>query len=223
VSVYYNRLTFSQMIAYFLAKVNIPTETWLDMWTYEHIHAFTVAGATQAALLADLRKAVEKAITQGTTLQEFRKDFKNIIAKTGWQYNGDFDWRTRVIYGTNVRTAYAAGRWRQLMEMDSIVYLKYNHSHAVKVPREKHLMWDGLVLRKDDPWWIIHAPPNGWGCQCYLTGVSEAGLKRLGKDGPDTPPQDGTYQWLNKSTGEVVDVPVGIDPGWDYNPGEQAA
>jgi len=25
--------------------------------------------------------------------------------------------------------------------------------------------------------------------------------------------------WENTRTGETVQVPVGIDPGWDYNPG----
>jgi hypothetical protein len=32
-------------------------------------------------------------------------------------------------------------------------------------------------------------------------------------------PDLGTRQWVNKRTGEVQRVPVGIDPGWDYNPG----
>ncbi len=38
--------------------------------------------------LADFRAAVDKAISQGTTLAEFRKDFDTIVAKYGWSYNG---------------------------------------------------------------------------------------------------------------------------------------
>ncbi|MHA0401877.1 phage minor head protein, partial [Escherichia coli] len=26
-------------------------------------------------------------------------------------------------------------------------------------------------------------------------------------------------RWVNKRTGEEEDVPEGIDPGWNYNPG----
>jgi hypothetical protein len=29
-----------------------------------------------------------------------------------------------------------------------------------------------------------------------------------------------TREWTNRRTGEVMDVPTGIDPGWDYNPGK---
>lgn len=33
-------------------------------------------------------------------------------------------------------------------------------------------------------------------------------------------PTDETYEWTNPRTGEIEDVPRGIDPGWNYSPGE---
>ena len=33
------------------------------------------------------------------------------------------------------------------------------------------------------------------------------------------PPSGGTRPWINPVTGEVIEVPAGIDPGWAYNPG----
>ena len=33
-------------------------------------------------------------------------------------------------------------------------------------------------------------------------------------------PREGTYEWVNPDTGEIIDVPKGIDPGWAYNPGK---
>jgi hypothetical protein len=44
----------------------------------------------------------------------------------------------------------------------------------------------------------------------------------MGKTGPDTAPDDGTYQWKNPNTGETETIPNGIDPGFDYNPGHAA-
>jgi hypothetical protein len=41
---------------------------------------------------------VDKAITGGTTLEDFRKDFDRIVAKHGWDYNGGRNWRSKVIY-----------------------------------------------------------------------------------------------------------------------------
>jgi hypothetical protein len=35
-------------------------------------------------------------------------------------------------------------------------------------------------------------------------------------------PKEGTYEWVNPGTGEIIDVPKGIDPGWAYNPGKEA-
>ena len=33
-------------------------------------------------------------------------------------------------------------------------------------------------------------------------------------------PKEGTYEWVNPKTGEIMTVPNGIDPGWAYNPGK---
>jgi hypothetical protein len=44
-------------------------------------------------------------------------------------------------------------------------------------------------------------------------------LQRMGKSGPDTPPDDGEEIYVDKLTGELRTVPRGIDPGWDYAPG----
>ncbi len=33
-------------------------------------------------------------------------------------------------------------------------------------------------------------------------------------------PNNGEYEWTNPHTGEIIQVPNGIDPGWAYNPGK---
>jgi uncharacterized protein with gpF-like domain len=116
-------------------------------------------------LLADLRGAIDKAISSGTPLAEFRKDFDALVDKHGWTYNGGRNWRTRVIYDTNLRQSYNAGRERQMAdpELRKIrPYGLYRHGHSI-VPRQEHLAWDGIVLPLDHPWWQTHTPSNGWG------------------------------------------------------------
>lgn len=110
----YGSLPFREMIAFFRRKLNMPTQAWTDVYAAEHEWAFMVAGANRDAIVRDFREAVEKAIAEGTTLEEFRRDFDAIVARYGWDYNGGRDWRTRVIYETNLNTSYAAGRWEQL-------------------------------------------------------------------------------------------------------------
>lgn len=215
--------SFAPAVAFFRRKLNVPTERWNDLWRGHHAHGFMVAGAAQTALLDDFRVAVDAAIADGESLAQFRARFDDTVARNGWDYNGTPGWRSRVIYETNLRTAWAAGRWQQLNDPDLAIlkpYLKYNHLDGQANPRVEHEAWDGLVLRRDDPWWDSHYTPNGWGCKCWVTAVGKRDLERMGKSGPDKAPDGGTYSWTDRKTGEAFDVPVGIDPGWDYNVGK---
>lgn len=202
---------FDEQVAFFRAKLGnlIPTETWTDVWKSAHDTGFMVAGAAKADLLADLAAAVDSAISSGTTLEQFRKDFDSIVDKHGWSYRGEYNWRTRTIYRTNMATSYSAGRLAQLVE-GGFEYWIYRHSDAVMRPRPLHLSWNGLALRPDDPWWNTHYPPNGWGCQCYVVGAMNAGAVTRLRGRIEPAPDDGT---------SPDGTPNGIDKGWDYIPG----
>ena len=220
-------LPFQEAIDFFRQKVNVPTAKWADMLHGAHTRAFTVAGATKEGMLTDFRAAVDKAISQGTTLEEFRKDFDAIVQTYGWDYKGTRGWRTRTIYSNNLTTAYAAGRWAQMTDPDVVrlnPYWMYRHADGVKHPRPEHLAWNGMVWPVDDPVWKKIYPPNGWGCHCFVEPISRRELKALGKNGPDTSPDLPTEQkTLNTSAGPVtIDVPKGVDPGWGYDVGEAA-
>lgn len=216
----YGSLPFAEQNAFFRRKLNLPTQSWTDIYTAEHDWAFVVAGANRDAIVTDFRAAVEKAITEGTTLEDFRKDFDRIVARHGWDYNGGRNWRSKVIYDTNLATSFAAGRWQQLQ---AAPYWQYEHSDWVQHPRQQHVGWDGLVLAKDDPFWQTHFPPNGWGCQCKVKGLWQRDLLRLGKQSPDPMPE---VKWAEHTIGlrspngpRTVSVPEGIDPGFEYAPG----
>jgi len=217
----YLSLAFNEAIAYFRRKLSMPTAAWDELWGEMHGRAFTVAGALRDDLVADLRAAVDKAVATGTTLAEFRKEFDAIVQQYGWAYKGGRAWRTAVIYDTNLSVAYAAGHYRQRNTPAVLAarpYLRYVPSSSAH-PREEHMRWYNLVLPHDDPFWDTHTPPNGWGCKCGVITVSRREIERDGLRVGQAPPEE-YYEWTNKKTGEVHRVPVGIDPGWDYNPGK---
>ncbi|NJR43997.1 hypothetical protein HC761_00525 [bacterium] len=191
----------------------LPTDTWRDVQREAHDRAFVVAGAKKADLLADLAKAVDDSINKGLGLEYFLAEFDKIIGKHGWAYKGERNWRTRVIYQTNVAVSYAAGRLQQLRDPDLQKlkpFWKYVHSDAQLYPRPLHQSWDGLVLPADHPWFEKHFPPDGWGCGCRVTAVTAREAARAKKR---TPPNDGS-RLINGR-----EVPNGIDEGWDYMPG----
>jgi hypothetical protein len=205
-----------------LNKKPLPAESWDSLWQEVHDMGFMVAGATNGAILKDLHLAVSKAITQGTTLEQFRKDFDETVAKNGWEYNGSRNWRTQVIYDTNVRQAYNAGREAQMADPElrkMRPYGLYKHGDSA-VPRPEHLAWNGKVVPLDDPWWNTHSPMNGWGCSCKKFMLNKSDVEKRGlqiTQGSDMP-FSGTYTYTDK-LGNKSEVPVGIDPGFSYRPG----
>lgn len=225
-SAQYGSLPFQEQIDFFRQKVNLPTASWTDLWDGQHARSFVVAGATKDDLLVDLRGAVDKAISTGSTLDTFRKDFDQIVAKHGWSYNGGRNWRTRVIYETNLNSSYMTGRYAQLQKLTRTrPYWRYVHSPFVSDPRPEHKAWDGRVLRHDDPFWKTHWPPNGWGCQCRVDSLSDRDLKRMGKTGPDEAPpieMEERTVGIRGPNPRTVKVPKGIDPGFGYSVGEAA-
>ena len=250
------RLPNTAAAAFFARKLNLPSNEWSDLWREAHDKAFTVAGTLNDSgqkALEQIREAVRAAIEDGETIEEFKKRFDDIVAKTGWDYRGGRNFRTRAIFETNLRTSWAAGRFSQMQEIKSErPFWQYRHGGSAQ-PRPEHLAWDGLILHADHPWWRTHYPPNGFGCTCHVVCLSAREVDREwkkagGKGNPPkldahspgivfergprgaksnprlwTPP-DPTKDLVEvkvKGRG-VVQVPRGIDPGWDYVPGKAA-
>lgn len=218
---------FEEQLAFFKQKVSLPTQRWDDIQRAAHDRAFVVAGAVKADLIADLRGAVEKAIAQGTTLDEFRRDFKTIVRKHGWMgWKGEGTkageaWRTKVIWETNLLTSHAAGRYAQMTDPEVLAtrpYWQYRHADYVARPRPLHVSWHGLVLPANHTWFKTHWPPNGWGCHCKIRALSARDIERLNLP-ISAPPDDGFDEHVDANTGAVTHTPAGIDRGWDYAPG----
>ena len=118
-----------------------------------------------------------------------------------------------------------------------------------KVHRPEHLAFDGLILDKNDKFWLSHNPPNGWGCKCYTVAVSKARKERYEKEGipGDCPleasksermpltikikaktvsPKISYKTYINKRNGTISKVPgvcphvvSGVAPSFNFNIG----
>lgn len=211
-------MAFEEARDFIRQKLLIPTERWNDLVGGAHSKAFTVAGATKTALLKDLYSAIQKAIDSGSNITKFRKEFDDIVSKHGWSYNGKRGWRTSVIFRTNKRTAYMAGRWSQAWRLkEARPYLQYLTVGDERV-RESHELHNKKVFRIDDPFWRTHYPPNGWLCRCTVRTLSQDDLddENLSvSEGPRPKP----IERVDPATGEIMKGHEGIDIGWDHNVG----
>lgn len=70
------RLIPRQALEYIKNKKLRPAFSYKDVWNEEHAAAFTVAKTMQIDVLSDIKKAVEKAIENGTTFEQFKKELK---------------------------------------------------------------------------------------------------------------------------------------------------
>ncbi|MDH3001472.1 phage head morphogenesis protein [Chelonobacter oris] len=212
--------SFEEQVRYFEKKLNLPTNSYLDVLGKEHDYFFMVAGANRNEVLIALREAVDEAIEKGLTLDEFRQRFDGVAANTGWQYNGGRNWRTRIIYDTNVYAAYNRGRLKQHLDLaDVMPYWEYQHNMN-EHPRQEHMDWDGLVLPASDPWWRYHYPIKAYGCHCSVIAHDEDDLKDLGKTVGTAP----EIEWEDKTVGvrsgnpRTVRIPKGYNVGFEpYN------
>lgn len=226
-----------EALRFFRAKGFRTSFAWQDVWQQEHEAAFTVAKMMDVDLLSDVRAAVDSAIANGETFQDFRKNIEQKLVDAGWWGRKEMKdpatgetrevqlgsvRRLRTIFRVNMQTAYAAGDWAQIQESkESAPYLMYDAVDDNRT-RAEHKAWDGKVLRVDDPWWDTHRPPNGWNCRCSVIQLSQRDVERMGKKVEDTAPRyaNETREYVNPRTGEVSEVPRGVDPGWAYNPGK---
>jgi len=200
----------------------------------EHARAFTVSRMAQLDLLEAVQTAIDEALANGTTLAAFKRQLTPLLQRAGWwgsvtEPDGQggertvqlgSPWRLRTIYETNLRTAYATGRWEQIEQTKGThPYLRYVGSVA-QHRRPEHVQWAGLVLPVDDPWWNTHYPPNGWGCLCSTQQLSRAALDRTGdRVGAAPPVVMKPYQ--NPKTGETRFAPHGVDPSFAFNAGKE--
>ncbi len=210
-----------------------PTGDWTEMAAEEHARAFTVAQSIKADILRDVYEALDAAQAQGQSFAEFRKGLEPLLRRKGWwgkEERIDPDTgelrtvrlgtphRLRTIFQTNLRVSHAVGRARRIVRHAATrPWLEYVAVLDHRT-RPMHRAWDGVVLRYDDPWWDTHTPPNGWLCRCTVVSHSDKDLARRGLK-PGKAPRSQTREWHNKRTGMKRRVPVGIDPGWDHNPG----
>ena len=213
------------------------TFSWQDMWQTEHSHHFTVSRLARLDLLQSIQDSLSRSVAGDLSRRDWMRDTEQLLREAGWW--GDkqvldpatgkmvttrFDpARLKLIFDTNTRQAAAAGQWERIERTRRThPYLRYITKRDDRV-RPAHAAWDNVTLPVTDAFWQTHYPPNGWRCRCRVVAVSEreyqAGRTPGGGAMKKQVPEVVTTEFENRRTGEVSRVPVGVDPGFDYNPG----
>lgn len=219
---------------------------WYDTWQEAHAKAFTVAKAMRMDVLQDIRDVVQKALDEGITFNQFRKELEPQLKAKGWwgkKLVGDetgakevqlgSPWRLKTIYQTNLQNAYMSGRYKDFIEnVDDRPYWQYVAVMDSRT-RPAHAALNGKVFRYNDPFWQSFYPPNGWNCRCRVRALSDRDIQKRNIR-PES--SEGNLseedRLVSKTSGGKRPVTVYTDPrtgekvapdvGWSYNPGEAA-
>lgn len=223
-----------EAIDFFRKKGYRTTFDHREMMGEAHAYSFTVAKAMQRDVLQDIRAAMDDAIANGQTLEDFKNGLKTTLQEKGWWGRKEMtdpetgetkevqlgsSRRLRTIFETNMRSSYAAGRWEAVQRTKSTMpYLRYVSVMDGRERRE-HRAWHNTVLPVDHPFWDKHYPPNGWGCRCTVQQLAAEDVQRLGLTVVDDVPLMPPATYVNNRTGERSQVPRGVEPTFAYNVG----
>lgn len=225
----------NEAIAFFEQKGFKTSFAWQDVWQEEHAKAFTVAKMMQRDLLEDTHQALSKAMKDGQTFEQFRKELAPKLKAKGWWGKQEMTdpktgevknvqlgsaRRLRTIYDTNMRTSYAHGQWQRIEATKArFPYLMYDAVNDNRT-RPEHKAWDKICLPVDHEFWDTHYPPCGWHCRCDVLQFTNRMIDSQKIDINRTPPMALFKRFKNNRTGEILEIENGIDAGFNYNVGK---
>jgi SPP1 gp7 family putative phage head morphogenesis protein len=146
----------------------IEIDRWDEIGAEEYGRSFTAARTTGSNVVADLyREFMATVAGDQSSPESYAERVVPILQEKGW-LGGDareLGARAELIYNTNIRTAQAVSKWREIQRAKSV--MPYLRIVGVQDNRERdsHRMLDNITLRVDDPFWLRCFPPFGFRCR----------------------------------------------------------
>lgn len=200
-------------------KVQLGPGEFAKLSAEAKVRAFAVSGIAKGEELNTVFTAMQRAIDQGTTLEQFKEECAGIFERRGW--TGKRAWRIDNVFRTNIQTAYNVGQYKQLSEAgDALPIWKYSAINDRRT-RPTHRAMDGRAWPANHPIWDTWFPPNGFRCRCSVVGLTEAQARREGIEVEEADPTNTLVEPTDPDTGARMPARQLLpDPGFAHNPGK---
>jgi SPP1 gp7 family putative phage head morphogenesis protein len=136
--------------------------------------------ATKHHISQSLQKSLTKAINEGLTYEQWQSNAAETLQDLGIAENG---WYTKVIFRTNLSTAYNTGRLEQQKEnIENAPYWLYD---AIDDDRTSEICQklNGKIYRADDPIWNEIYPPCHFNCRSGVISLDKEEYKEAIESG----------------------------------------
>lgn len=163
-----------EAIAFFIQKIPLLPSEYRELEDEVRSQAFSLAGAQTIQVVSLIQIALEQALRDGSSFDEFANRAYDIFTEG----QGTTPGRAHLenVFRTNLQTAYQVGRYQQMIQVAGRrPYWQYNAVDDNRV-RPTHRAQDGKVYRYDHPFWRRWYPPNGFQCRCSVVSLSEREL-----------------------------------------------
>jgi len=171
---------YEQAIAALRRRVPMTDPEFRKLEEDERQKAFWVAGVTQARLVQEAKDAIERAVAEGTSLDDFKADVGGELAEA---WGGEDAARLETVFRTNVMGAYNAGRseiFSDPVVREARPYLRFDTAGDARVTEDICEPCDGVILPADHPWWATHTPPLHYSCRSILVPLSQEEAEQEG-------------------------------------------
>ncbi len=167
--------------------------------------ALRVLSTATASVEKALQATMVEIVEAGDTVRQGTARLATLFEKKGLSPRNSFTLET--VFRTQTQMGYSAGQWMQEQDpaIQEILWgYKYVTVGDARV-RPSHAELDGVTLPKEDPFWDVNRPPNGWACRCQAIPIYEQQRRKF-------PPEPMMVE------GKLVTP--GADPGFRNNPGK---
>lgn len=189
-------LPMREAIEFWRNKVSMTRDEFDEVAEQMQARGFYVSGLTQIDQVEAVKSAIDAAIADGETFDQWKARITDIIDQQKWS-----GVRLEIIFRTNVQSAYMAGRYAQMNRpavKKARPFWRYSAVHDRRT-RPTHRAMDGKIFPADHPVWDVWYPPNGYRCRCGVQSLSQREITR-----------DGLVVETEDPTGKLIE-PVSAD------------
>jgi len=185
----------AEAIAWFAERLVMTRDELDELEAQIARRAFFVSGVAQLDLVTQAWEAIDAAIKDGTTLDDFKADVGAALEDAWHGTVENPPWRLETMFRTNVQSAYVAGRYKQATDPEVISDRPYWLFDAILDSRTTEVCekCNGTIQPANSSWWKSHLPPLHFNCRSHFITLTEDQAKEHGisKSPPRASPDDG--------------------------------
>jgi len=136
--------------------------------------SFRIINSVSDDINSDINKTIADLIANGSHIREAKQVLAAKFAQYGIRPTSKSNLET--IFRTQTQIAFAAGKWKSEHSDPDIEGILWGYRYVTVGDdrvRPTHAILDGTTLPKNDDWWKVFYPPNGYNCRCQAIPLFE--------------------------------------------------